>query len=90
MARRCPVHDEVHEEGEPCPRLGQDTSPGAKDGDCERFRKPKEHEKKRVLADGGQWDDKRQMRVPGTGEEQKKEGEEEMETVPPKEGEEHK
>lgn len=59
--RRCPVHDEVHEEGEPCPRLGQETH--TSDGDCEVHRVPKLHEKKRVLANGGKWDDKLQKAV---------------------------
>jgi hypothetical protein len=59
--RRCPVHDEVHEEGEPCPRLGQaDTS--LPNGDCEMHRQPVKvaHEKKRVLADGGKWNEQTQ------------------------------
>ena len=55
--RRCPVHDEVHEEGEPCPRLGQDTHPGANDGDCEIHRKPKEHLQKRMEAEGAKYDE---------------------------------
>jgi hypothetical protein len=32
-------------------------------GDCEIHRKVKEHEKKRVLADGGTWDDSRNRAV---------------------------
>lgn len=55
--RRCPVHDETHEEGEPCPSLGKATT-DCPDGDCEKHRVPKLHEKKRVLADGGKWDEK--------------------------------
>ena len=64
--RRCPVHDELHEEGEPCPRLGQGKELGfhhSPNGDCEVHRVPKLHEKKRVLADGGKWDDKTQTAV---------------------------
>jgi hypothetical protein len=58
--RRCPVHDEVHEEDEPCPRLGEKGFTLAPNGDCEAHRVPKLHEKKRVLEDGGKWDDKQQ------------------------------
>ena len=61
---RCPVHDVVHEENEPCPRLGDGSDLGfttanheAYDGDCEMHRVPKLHEKKRVLASGGKWDE---------------------------------
>lgn len=57
--RRCPVHDEAHEEAEPCPSLGRLTH-DCPDGDCEKHRMPKAHERKRVLADGGKWDDKAQ------------------------------
>lgn len=60
--RRCPVHDVQHEEREPCPLLGTPTHTSA-DGDCEKHRVPKLHEKKRVLADGGKWDDKTQKAV---------------------------
>lgn len=60
--RRCPVHDTVHEEGEPCPNLGKPTDQSP-DGDCEMHRVPKLHEKKRVLADGGKWDEKLQQAV---------------------------
>jgi hypothetical protein len=63
---RCPVHDEVHEEGEPCPRLGHGAELGysaAPNGDCEMHRLPKVHEKKRVLADGGKWDENRNQAV---------------------------
>lgn len=52
MSTRCPVHDEVVENGQDCPRLG-----GGAD-DCNKHLKPKEHEKARVLADGGRWNDK--------------------------------
>lgn len=60
--RRCPVHDTLHEEGEPCPQLGTPTHTSA-NGDCEVHRVPKLHEKKRVLAEGGKWDDKTQKAV---------------------------
>lgn len=60
--RRCPVHDVVHEDGEPCPLLGNGTD-STPNGDCEVHRVPKLHEKKRVLADGGKWDDKTQKAV---------------------------
>lgn len=59
---RCPVHDTTHEEGEACPRLGQATT-DTPNGDCEKHRKPKAHERKRVLADGGKWDEVAQKAV---------------------------
>lgn len=57
--RRCPVHDTTHEEEDPCPLLGTPTREHP-NGDCEVHRKPKLHEKKRVLAEGGKWNDKTQ------------------------------
>jgi hypothetical protein len=62
--RRCSVHDQLHEENEPCPSLGQKTH-DCLDGDCEKYRPAvvKAHEKKRVLADGGKWNDKQQKAV---------------------------
>lgn len=48
---RCPVHDELHEQDEPCPRLGQGNS-SLVSGDCEMHRVPKKHEEKR-LKDAG-------------------------------------
>jgi hypothetical protein len=54
---RCPVHDEVFEEGQKCPRLGDG------EHDCAKHNDAKSHEKERVLADGGKWDDKRNKAV---------------------------
>lgn len=60
--RRCPAHDVPHEEGEPCPSLGKKND-AVPDGDCEKHRVPVLHNKKRVLGDGGKWDEVRQKAV---------------------------
>lgn len=49
---RCPVHDELYEKGDKCPRAGEG------EHDCVKHTHPKEHEKERVLAAGGKWNDK--------------------------------
>lgn len=59
--KRCPVHDELFEEGEKCPRLSEG------EHDCAKHNDKLAHEKSRVLKDGGKWDDKYQRAVPNSG-----------------------
>lgn len=56
--KRCPVHDELYEEGEDCPKADLSNT-----DNCLKHTQPKIDEKRRVLAAGGNWDDAKNKAV---------------------------